>query len=235
MDCCGGGLDVGVVGSGHAACTSSSAGWCGHPNPGGMWSGHAPSERRVHQNCRPSWREQVCQGSDLLNTRAAVSHRRRNPRPLLGHFPLCAYDGDDLSRLPLHLRKTNLAQLRGRAEVDLRGAVRAGRDRVPTCSRLPAAWGLRAWFPRTASAPTAVADLRTGSRSGTGTSSEMRCRLRQIGPSSSGAIIASWRDLPRRRWPRNGRRCARSMTSSRFTVHTAEAIVAAFQDGETVR
>ena len=73
MDCCGGGLDVGVVGSGHAACTSSSAGWCGHPNPGGMWSGHAPSERRVHQNCRPSWREQVCQGSDLLNTRAAVS------------------------------------------------------------------------------------------------------------------------------------------------------------------
>ena len=56
----------------------------GHPNPGGMWSGHAPSERRVHQNCRPSWREQVCQGSDLLNTRAAVSHRRRGQGPI-GH------------------------------------------------------------------------------------------------------------------------------------------------------
>ena len=47
-------------------------------------SGHAPSERRVHQNCRPPWREQVCQGSDLLNTRAAVSHRRRGQGPI-GH------------------------------------------------------------------------------------------------------------------------------------------------------
>ena len=32
-------------------------------------------------------------------------------------FDCLAYDGDDLSRLPLHLRKTNLGQLlRGRAE-----------------------------------------------------------------------------------------------------------------------
>jgi hypothetical protein len=67
MDYCGGGFDVGVVGSGRAASTSSNAGGRDHQSQRGVWSGHAPSEWRVHQNGRPPWRKQVCQGSDLLS------------------------------------------------------------------------------------------------------------------------------------------------------------------------
>jgi hypothetical protein len=67
MDCCDGNVGVGVVGSGHAACTSSNAERCGHQSQGGVRSGHAPGQWRVHQNGRPSWRKQVRQGRDLLN------------------------------------------------------------------------------------------------------------------------------------------------------------------------
>jgi bifunctional non-homologous end joining protein LigD len=47
----------------------------------------------------------------------ALRSRKQDHEVQLYAFDCLAYDGDDLSRLPLHLRKTNLAQLlRGRAE-----------------------------------------------------------------------------------------------------------------------
>ena len=47
----------------------------------------------------------------------SVAFRRHDHEVRLYAFDCLAYDGDDLSRLPLHLRKTNLAQLlRRRAE-----------------------------------------------------------------------------------------------------------------------
>jgi ATP-dependent DNA ligase len=63
----------------------------------------------------------------------AAARRRR--RCLLYAFDCLAYDGDDLCRLPLHLHKTNLAQLlRGRAEgicrMGLEGLVSKHRERA---------------------------------------------------------------------------------------------------------
>ena len=56
-------------------------------------------------------------GVDGISDFNALHSRRHDHEVQLYAFDCLAYDGDDLSRLPLHLRETNLAQLlRGRAE-----------------------------------------------------------------------------------------------------------------------
>src|SRR4029077_13276914 len=61
--------------------------------------------------------EAVVLGVDGISDFNALHSRRHDHEVQLYAFDCLAYDGDDLSRLPLHLRKTNLAQLlRGRAE-----------------------------------------------------------------------------------------------------------------------
>ena len=61
--------------------------------------------------------EAVVLGVDGISDFNALHSRRHDYEVQLYAFDCLAYDGDDLSRLPLHLRKTNLAQLlRGRAE-----------------------------------------------------------------------------------------------------------------------
>jgi len=61
--------------------------------------------------------EAVVLGVDGISDFNALHSRKHDHEVRLYAFDCLAYDGDDLSRLPLHLRKTNLAQLlRGRAE-----------------------------------------------------------------------------------------------------------------------
>jgi hypothetical protein len=63
-----------------------------------MWSGHAPSEWRVHQNCRLPWRKQVCQGSDLLIRRRLIGWLRAVMPP----FMFACYGGRISVRTDLH-------------------------------------------------------------------------------------------------------------------------------------
>ena len=61
--------------------------------------------------------EAVVLGVDGISDFNALHSRKHDHEVRLYAFDCLAYDGDGLSRLPLHLRKTNLAQLlRGRAE-----------------------------------------------------------------------------------------------------------------------
>jgi bifunctional non-homologous end joining protein LigD len=58
----------------------------------------------------------VVLGVDGISDFNALHSRKHDHEVQLYAFDCLACDGDDLCRLPLHLRKTNLAQLRGRAE-----------------------------------------------------------------------------------------------------------------------
>src|SRR6476660_5927766 len=61
--------------------------------------------------------EAVVLGVDGISDFNALHSRKHDHQVQLYAFDCLAYAGDDLRRLPLHLRKTNLAQLlRGRAE-----------------------------------------------------------------------------------------------------------------------
>lgn len=47
---------------------------------------------------------------------ASLHSRKHDEEVQLYAFDILALDGDDLRQLPLHLRKNNLAQLRGQAQ-----------------------------------------------------------------------------------------------------------------------
>jgi hypothetical protein len=86
--------------------------------------------------------EAVVLGVDGVSDFNALHSRRVDHEVQLYAFDCLAYDGDDLSRLPLHLRKENLAQLlRGRSdgifvapfeqgEIGLEGLVSKHRERA---------------------------------------------------------------------------------------------------------
>jgi bifunctional non-homologous end joining protein LigD len=66
---------------------------------------------------RYPWIEAVVLGVDGVSDFNALHSRKVDHEVQLYAFDILALGGDDLSRLPLHMRKTNLAQLlRGRAE-----------------------------------------------------------------------------------------------------------------------
>jgi len=86
--------------------------------------------------------DRVPNGTRWISAFNALHSRKEDHEVQLYAFDCLAYDGNDLSRLPLHLRKQNLAQLlRGRSQGIFVASVRAGRDRGRSCSRRPAAWG----------------------------------------------------------------------------------------------
>ena len=57
---------LGVISSRHSARGSSAAERYPHQSSRSLWSGYAPRERCLRQNCRPSRRRPVCGRSDLL-------------------------------------------------------------------------------------------------------------------------------------------------------------------------
>jgi bifunctional non-homologous end joining protein LigD len=89
---------------------------------GGLdWTGRYPwiveTARKIRKTQFIIDGEAVVLGVDGISDFNTLHSRKHDHEAQLYAFDCLAYDGDDLSRLPLHLRKTNLAQLlRGRAE-----------------------------------------------------------------------------------------------------------------------
>ncbi|MGY8668831.1 hypothetical protein Q3C01_41600 [Bradyrhizobium sp. UFLA05-109] len=109
--------------------------------------------------------EAVVLGVDGISDFNALHSRKVDHEVQLYAFDILALGGDDIRRLPLSIRKQNLARSScagGRRASSWRrsSTVRSGRN----CSRLPTAWGSRVWSLSTASAPTRSAGAITGSR-----------------------------------------------------------------------
>jgi bifunctional non-homologous end joining protein LigD len=112
--------------------------------------------------------EAVVLGVDGISDFNALHSRKHDHEFQLYAFGCLAYNGDDLGRLPLHLRKTNLAQLlRGRAEGIFVAPFEQG-EIGPDLFEVRVGWGWRAWSPSIVSASTGQAAATTGSRSRTG-------------------------------------------------------------------
>ena len=73
--------------------------------------------------------EAVILGADGISDFNALHSGRYNTEVQLCAFDVLAIEGEDLRKLPLSMRKTNLERLlRGRPDGDLRQPVRGGRD-----------------------------------------------------------------------------------------------------------
>ncbi len=103
----------------------------------------------------------VLLGVDGLSDFNGLHSRRHDDVVESYAFDCLVADGDDLRKLPLSMRMTNLARFRhgGRTASTRRHSSRAGS--VPICSGMPAGWGWRAWSASTA---TAAAGSIAGSR-----------------------------------------------------------------------
>jgi ATP-dependent DNA ligase len=109
--------------------------------------------RRIRQTQFVIDGEAVVLGVDGVSDFDALISRRHDDEVQLYAFDLLALEGDDLRKLPLSLRKTDLARLLAR-QPEVRAKRRAlpvvtgksSRARsVPTCSMRRAGWGWRAW------------------------------------------------------------------------------------------
>jgi ATP-dependent DNA ligase len=109
--------------------------------------------------------EAVVLGVDGISDFDALHSRQHDEEVQLYAFDCLAYNGDDLTRLPLHLRKTNLEQLlRGRSDGIFVAPFEqtSSRERSDqTCSTPPAACSWRASSQSTVSARTASAGAST--------------------------------------------------------------------------
>jgi hypothetical protein len=88
--------------------------------------------------------------------------------PSIYAFDILVSDGQDLRRLPLSMRKTNLARLLARRVNRIFLSDFEQVRSVPIYSATPASWGWRAWCQSIARALIAAAGSGTGSRSRTG-------------------------------------------------------------------
>ena len=79
-------------------------------------------------------------------------------------FDVLATDGDDLRRLPLSMRKTNLARLLARRPDGIFLSDFEQARSAPISSAPPATWAWRAWSQSAPIGPIVAADRRTGSR-----------------------------------------------------------------------
>jgi hypothetical protein len=73
--------------------------------------------------------EAVLLGVEGISDFNGLHSRKYDDEVMLYAFDILALDGDDLRKLPLHLRKNNLARLLARARGHFCQRVRAGRDR----------------------------------------------------------------------------------------------------------
>jgi bifunctional non-homologous end joining protein LigD len=108
--------------------------------------------------------EAVILGVDGIPDFNALHSRRLDDEVQLYAFDILALDGEDLRPLPLGLRKTNLARLLARRPDGIFVAPMSRARSAPTCSGLPATWGLRVWSPSASIAPIAAGEAPIGSR-----------------------------------------------------------------------
>jgi bifunctional non-homologous end joining protein LigD len=90
----------------------------------------AETARKIRQRQFIIDGEAVVLGVDGISDFDALHSRKHDHEVQLYAFDCLAYDGDDLSRLPLHLRQDEFGSTPARASRgDLRRVLRAGRDR----------------------------------------------------------------------------------------------------------
>ena len=118
--------------------------------------------------------EAVILGIDGVSDFDALHSGRHNDEVQL--YAFLALDGDDLRKLPLTMRKTNLARLLARRPRRSRQA-----RSVPIYSALPAVWVSKDWSASTVIARIVAAAAIIGSRSRTRTRRRQSGRQKSIG------------------------------------------------------
>jgi bifunctional non-homologous end joining protein LigD len=108
--------------------------------------------------------EAVLLGVDGISDFNALHSRRHDDEVQLYAFDVLALDGEDLRKLPLHLRKNNLARLLARRPEGIFVSEFEQGEIGPTYSGKRVNSALRAWFRSAGRASIAPAGRRTGSR-----------------------------------------------------------------------
>jgi ATP-dependent DNA ligase len=108
--------------------------------------------------------EAVLLGVDGISDFNGLHSRQHDDEVQLYAFDILALDSDDLRKLPLHLRKTNLARLLARRPRAFSSATLNKARLAPTCFARPATWAWKGWYRSAVIVHTAPADRRTGSR-----------------------------------------------------------------------
>jgi ATP-dependent DNA ligase len=104
----------------------------------------------------------VLLGVDGVSDFDGLHTRKHDAEVQLYAFDCLALDGEDLRKLPLSLRKTNLARLLARRPDSWRPSSRVKSDRI--CSARLVSLVSRGWFPNIGTAPIVAGDRRTGLR-----------------------------------------------------------------------
>jgi ATP-dependent DNA ligase len=110
--------------------------------------------------------EAVLLGVDGMSDFDGLHSRQHDDEVQLYAFDCMTLDGDDLRKLPLSMRKTNLTKpaLARRPEGIFVSDFEQGERSDLTCSGKPANSGLKVWCRNTVTAPIAPAHRRIGSR-----------------------------------------------------------------------
>ena len=108
--------------------------------------------------------EAVLLGVDGISDFDGLHSRQHDDEVQLYAFDILALDGDDVRKLPLHLRKNNLARLLARRIDGIFLSPFEQGEIGPDLFRHACSSALKAWFPSTASGPIALARRRIGSR-----------------------------------------------------------------------
>jgi bifunctional non-homologous end joining protein LigD len=111
--------------------------------------------------------EAVLLGVDGISDFNGLHSRKHDDEVQLYAFDILALEGEDLRKLPLHLRKTNLARLLAQRPEGIFVSDFEQGEIGPDLFRAACKLGLEAWCPSAAIGPTAPADPRIGSRSRT--------------------------------------------------------------------
>jgi hypothetical protein len=88
--------------------------------------------------------------------------RQHDDEVQLYAFDILAMDGEDLRKLPLHLRKNNLARLLARQPQGIFVSEFEQGEIGPDLFRAACQFGVEVWFPSTASARNGLAPPRIG-------------------------------------------------------------------------
>ena len=96
--------------------------------------------------------EAVLLGVDGRSDFNGLHSRKHDDEVEFYAFDILVSDGEDLRRLPLSMRKTNLARLLARRVDGIFLAISSRARSAPTCSAMPACSGWRAWSPSIARA-----------------------------------------------------------------------------------
>jgi ATP-dependent DNA ligase len=108
--------------------------------------------------------EAVLLGVDGISDFNGLHSRRHNDEVQLYAFDILALSGEDLRKLPLHIRKNNLARLLASGRTAFSSANKNRARSALTCSGRLASSAWRGWFRNTRTGRIAPAERRTGSK-----------------------------------------------------------------------